>query len=177
LSVGEAFALQPGALPLQQAAILESLTKLVEIGKRPPEEQRPLLDEWQATAGRLPPLARMLVPASGKLGVAFLRSHAEARCAITAVAAERYRRAHGRWPNTPDELVAANLLPAVPADPFGGQPLRLARIADGIVVSSAGPDGKGDTAFRLWDVAQRRRAPEKELTTKGTKDTKKNAKD
>lgn len=46
------------------------------------------------------------------------------RAAATVLALYRFRAAQGRIPPTLDELVAAGLLPAVPVDPFDGQPLR-----------------------------------------------------
>src|SRR5205823_6692137 len=125
----EALAMLPGAIPAQQAALLTAMTELVEIAKRPPEDQSPLLDAWAAESKRLPALARMLVASCEKLGEVFRRSHAELRCAVVALAAERYRRAKGQWPTTSADLVAAGFLTAVPADPYDGQPLRLARIA------------------------------------------------
>jgi hypothetical protein len=64
-------------------------------------------------------------------------------------------------------------LTAVPRDPVDGQPLRLARRPDGIVIYSIGLDGKddggvvaaenkgnpSDIGIRLWDIAQRRQPP------------------
>jgi hypothetical protein len=90
-----------------------------------------------------------------------------------AVAAERYRRANGRWPEALAQLVPGYLA-RVPADPFDGKPLRLRRRDDGVTVYSVGPDGKDDggridrqradpagidLGFRLWDVAKRRQPP------------------
>jgi hypothetical protein len=174
LTVSEAIALMPGSLPGQQAALLRHETRLVEIARRPVDEWGPLMDAWSAEANRLPALTRMLAPAVGKIGDAVRRSHAELRCAAAAVAAERFRRANGRWPATLDNLVAAKLLPAVPTDPFDGKPLRLKRTADGLVIYSVGPDGTDDGGavdrrkplvpgtdwgLRLWDVSARRQAP------------------
>jgi hypothetical protein len=90
------------------------------------------------------------------------------------VAAERYRKEHGRWPENMAALVTAGLLKEVPTDPFDGQPLRWRRLPKGIVVYSVGPDGKDnggninranpvavgtDLGFQLWDVAHRRQPP------------------
>jgi hypothetical protein len=93
-------------------------------------------------------------------------------CAITAIAAERYRMAHGGWPPSLDAVVP-EFLPAVPTDPFDGQILNYKRLADGFVVYSVGPDltdNSGnlardelpldgtDVGFRLWDVRHRGQA-------------------
>jgi hypothetical protein len=103
----------------------------------------------------------------------FCAHQARLRCLIVALAAEHFRRAHGRWPEALDRLTP-ELLPAVPPDPFDGAPLRCARLADGLVIYSVGHDGKddggrlaanwradqdGDLGFRLWDVPHRRRPP------------------
>jgi hypothetical protein len=103
----------------------------------------------------------------------FCAHQARLRCLIVALAAERYRRAHGRWPEQLDDLTP-ELLPAVPLDPFDGRPLRCARLDDGLVLYSVGFDGKddggrlaanwasnqdGDLGFRLWDVPHRRQPP------------------
>jgi hypothetical protein len=93
------------------------------------------------------------------------------------LAAERYRRTHGRWPGSLDDLVPG-LLSQVPTDPYDGNPLRYRRLADGVVIYAVGPDGHDDggkldrTGFalrqggeskgvdlgvRLWDPDRRRR--------------------
>lgn len=53
---------------------------------------------------------------------------AEASCALvqTAIALHRWKLKHGGFPTTLDELVPG-LLPALPVDPFDGQPLRYQR--------------------------------------------------
>jgi hypothetical protein len=104
----------------------------------------------------------------------FCAHQARLRCLIAALAAERYRRAHGRWPEDLERLTP-EWLEALPRDPFDGGPLRLARLDDGLVIYSVGYDGKddggrlaanwasdqdGDLGFRLWDVPHRRRPPQ-----------------
>ncbi len=172
-TVSEAIALLPGSLPGQQARVLDLETRLVEIVRRPVEDWKPLLDAWLTEADRAGGLVRMLTPAAGKVGEAFRRSHAELRCAIAAVAAERYRRRHGRWSADWDELTRAGLLRTVPIDPYDGRPLRLRSVADGLVVYSVGADGTDDggnlsrtgapapgtdRGFRLWDADRRRQS-------------------
>ncbi len=68
---------------------------------------------------------------------------ARMRCAVTAMAVERFRLNNGRWPTSLDELVS-EYLDAVPLDPFDEQPLRYA-IKDGYVaIYSIGHDGVDD---------------------------------
>jgi hypothetical protein len=118
-------------------------------------------------------ITRLLMPAVSKLGAGFRRQHAEVRCLIAALAAERYRRAHGRWPESLAQLTP-QLLGEVPLDPYDGKPLRFKRLAVGVLVYSVGPDeaddggvldpespGRpgSDTGVRLWDLPQRRQPP------------------
>src|SRR5262249_39096223 len=74
-----------------------------------------------------------------------LFARARLACAVTALAAERFRLAHKdkRWPKTLDELCPA-FLPAVPIDPYTGKPLLLGRHEEGIVIYSVGEDGRDD---------------------------------
>jgi hypothetical protein len=92
------------------------------------------------------------------------------RCAVVAVAAERFRQMNGNWPTALTELVPA-FLSAIPPDPFDVKPLRLAKRPDGIVIYSIGANMKDDggaiaqemapkatdLGIRLWDVERRRK--------------------
>ena len=70
------------------------------------------------------------------------RCLANVRLALTAVALEQFRAAHGnRYPGALAEL-APDFLPAVPVDPFDGQPLRYRKQDAGYVLYSIGPDLK-----------------------------------
>jgi hypothetical protein len=104
------------------------------------------------------------------------------RCAVVAIAAERFRRQNGRWPTTPAELVQAQLLKAVPTDPYDGQPIKLARTLDGLIVYGLGSDGTDnrgnvnrgradqpgfDIGFRLWDPTARRQPPSPSIGASG----------
>ena len=68
-------------------------------------------------------------------------SLAQIRAARVALAIERFRLAHGKLPEKLDELIP-QFLPAVPADPFDGQPLRYHRLEKGCVIYSIGSDGE-----------------------------------
>jgi hypothetical protein len=121
-----------------------------------------------------PVLVRLLAPAVNKVAAACLRSRVELRCAIAAVAAERYRRQKGQWPDKLETLHQAGYLTQVPVDLYDGKPLRFLRLDDGLLIYSVGPDGADngglidrdkpyssgtDMGFRLWDVPRRRQAP------------------
>jgi hypothetical protein len=161
----------PGFLTAQHAAFLRNLNEWIEIAKRPPEEWEALLAQERAKLPNLPILVRLLTPALDRLAQAYLRNHANLRCAIVAVAAERFRQQQKRWPESAGELVQAGLLGAVPTDPYDRKPIKFARTADGLVVYCIGPDGADnggkidrqnpfktgiDFGFQLWDLAARR---------------------
>ena len=98
-------------------------------------------------------------------------TQARLRCAIAAVAAERYRLKHEKiWPGRLDDLVKDGLLKEVPKDPYDGKTLRFKRTPTGLIVYSVGPDlidngGKlgratprapgTDIGFELWEHRSR----------------------
>ncbi len=66
-----------------------------------------------------------------------------ARCAVVALAIERYRLSTGRPPGALFDLVPA-YLDAVPVDPFSDSPLRFVNDTTGYSVYSVGMNGKDD---------------------------------
>lgn len=161
-------------VPGDHALLLTLLTRSVEVSREPSHE-------WKAGFAAIPEpprdpryiLTGLLLPAVQKVSEAAQRQKARLRSAAAAVACERFRRANGRWPNDLAEI-PRSVLPAVPADPFDGRPLRFRRVADGVVVYAVGPDlvddggnltreykGKPgeDYGFRLWDPSHRRAEP------------------
>jgi hypothetical protein len=161
-------------LKMQRAAMLRYMTQAVEIAKLPPEQQYARFEELKATRKDQPLLVRVLtrdLSGASRLLLGHRLTHTLLRCAAVAVAAERYRRDKGHWPNTLAVLQETGYLRAVPADLFDGRPLRWRRLDDGAVVYSVGPDGQDnggkldltnpeapgtDLGFRLWDVDRRR---------------------
>jgi hypothetical protein len=168
----------PGAglvMAKDRIAILEEMNKLVEASIKADTEKRvafATLKQLAATPGQ-PVLLGLLLPALDRLFEAYLRGQAKLRCAITALAAERYRVQHQAWPDSLAALVPAEMKTGL-LDPYDDQPLRLKRMPDGLVIYSVGQnrvdDGgavtaKGqeaplDTGFRLWDVRSRRQPAE-----------------
>ncbi len=160
-----------------EAAFLHYCNELVEIAKLPTQEQPERLKALRAPTHQLPTLLQGLMQGGStdwpRYAQSFHRAKAELRCAEAALAAERYRLAEGRWPDDLAALVP-RYVAAVPADPFDGQPLRLRRLPDGLVVYSVGPDRTDDggnldrkrptapgtdIGFQLWDVSRRGAAP------------------
>jgi hypothetical protein len=166
----------PGAKLQNIAGQITYLNQMVEIAKAPVEEQAGLLQELDAALGRQPLLVRRSVPVLRGLAVEnSLSGHANLRCAVAALAAERYRQQYGHWPEQLSALVPG-FLGAVSLDPFDGAPLRLRRTDDGLVIYSPGADRQDnggkinrensatpgtDVGLRLWDAGKRRQpAPE-----------------
>jgi len=69
--------------------------------------------------------------------------HALQRLGQVTIALRLYRREHGRYPETLQELVP-KYLPSLPVDPFDGKPLRYKRLAKGFKIWSVGMDMKDD---------------------------------
>jgi hypothetical protein len=154
---------------------LRTMTRLVEIAKLPPHECAAKTKEWdEALRTNTNPVTRLLAPAVIKCAQAEQRSQAALRTSMVALACERYRQQHERWPDALDRLVQEKLLSEVPADPCDGQPLRYRRTKDGVVIYSIGLDGIDDQGnidrerhqnpgvdlgVRLWDPALRRLPP------------------
>lgn len=86
-------------------------------------------------------LSGLLLPALGSAVIKEAKGLAQVNAAQTALAVERFRLAHGKLPEKLDELVP-QFLPAVPADPFDGQPLRYHRLEKDYVIYSIGSDGE-----------------------------------
>jgi hypothetical protein len=75
-----------------------------------------------------------------RVATRFCNLDAHRDAALTALAIERFRRAHeGALPKTLQQLVPT-WLPKIPTDIFNGQPLRYRRLERGYVVYSVGPD-------------------------------------
>jgi hypothetical protein len=74
---------------------------------------------------------------------------ARVRLGMIAVALEQFRALHeNHYPSALAELAPA-ILPAVPADPFDGQPLRYRTKASGFLLYSIGPDLKDDSGSAI----------------------------
>ncbi|MCI0682651.1 MAG: hypothetical protein L0Y71_11145 [Gemmataceae bacterium] len=149
---------------------LRHFTEALKTLDLPEPERAARLRQLDDDIRKAPPAAKMLTPAWAKTFDAHQRTEARTRCAITALACERFRRVHERWPQAPAEL-CPEFLTKVPLDPCTGQALQLRATRDGIVVYSAGPDRKlrgtyyddaspdarhSSYEFRLWNVNQRR---------------------
>jgi hypothetical protein len=159
----------PTSLKNGRSLLLRYSNQIVEMAKLPAEEQRRRFKDISIDPDELPHFVRILTARWEKLVPIFHRDAADQRCIVTLVAAERFRRAQGRWPERLEELVP-RYLAMVPRDPFDGAPLRLRSTSDGLLIYSVGDDEQdnggnidnrthkpgSDRGFRLWDVGKRR---------------------
>src|SRR5262249_51323946 len=164
------FSLTPGAEKESRAALLRHQSAIVEAARLPLEEQGAAFARLESQRKEMPLVARQLAWYAERISESHRASRAELRSAVAALAAERFRRRHGRWPERLEELVP-DFLEKLPPDPFAGGPLLFKRLADGVVIYSAGPDERDDdgdvrgapntsltgkdVGFRLWDVSRR----------------------
>jgi hypothetical protein len=77
--------------------------------------------------------------------------------ARTGLAVAKYRRQHGQYPERLEQLVP-DFLPAMPVDPRDGQPLRIKRVAEGMIVY-APQDAAAAQAGKRNDMPGYRMAP------------------
>jgi hypothetical protein len=118
-------------------------------------------------------LSRMLVPSVARAVDMTLSTEAMLRLTRIALAAERYRLDHGRFPAQLTEL-APRYLEELPVDPFDLQPMRYKPTTEGMIVYSIWRDridnagqswpinkksDNGDAIFRLFSPEHRRKPP------------------
>lgn len=158
-------------LVAQRAALLRHLNRAVVIAGLPGERQVEEFRRWEASAKGQPFLVRVLSPPLTKTAESCVRTQAQLRCAIAAVAAMRYGRGRGHWPDGLEALREAGYLREVPTDLYDGRPLRLRRPEGGLMVYSVGAHGQDyggqvdytnptapgtNLGFHLWDWVLRR---------------------
>lgn len=93
--------------------------------------------------GTQPVLLATVLPAIEGGFSATARTLANERACDAAIAVVLYHRQEGRLPDALSDLTP-NLIPAVPVDPFDGQPLRFRHVEEGFVIYSVGKDRKDD---------------------------------
>jgi hypothetical protein len=155
------------------AQFLQAATDDHEVSRLPEEQRSAAAALQKSRIQGLTPLGRLYLIPLERLVEADLRSMALLRCSVVALRAEQYRRKTGHWPAALSDL-AADFPNGLPTDPFDGNPMRLKRLPDGLVIYSVGrdrtddggvlyrPDSKevpgqgNDIGIRLWDVDKRR---------------------
>ncbi len=132
-----------GLLELDEISSLDMMNRYVNTTDLSPLESMAAarsISNAVASLPRLRFLSRAIVGSFDSVFSRASRGDATFRDAQTALAIERYRLANGRLPDQLSDLIPA-FLPAVPADPFDGKPLRYKKLGKGYVVYSVGDDG------------------------------------
>ena len=170
------FALFYGNLPGERARMLRRENERIRISRLPARERFLVCKELNARSqqpyGMWSKVTEPYFAGSAyyKYVDDVLTVDAVVACAISAVAAERFRLAKQQWPTSVDELTPSYLKSA-PMDLYSGEPLRLIHKGTALIIYSVGEnevdDGgnfgtKGlisgpDLGFVLQDPAQRRR--------------------
>jgi hypothetical protein len=137
-----------GVLPADEAFYLRSMETMLDASQtldangldRADKLQNDITTALAAPTGKLKLYSRMLLPALAKAIHKAAEAQARIRLAQTAVAIERYRRAHDNQPPTDLAQLVPTYLPEVPSDPFDNKPLRYAVKGSGYLLHSIGPD-------------------------------------
>lgn len=150
--------------------MLRILSQTLEIPKLPESEQLKAMPRYPFERGANGVAARdAMTNVKGALEDQ-LAIRAQLRCAIAAMAVERFRQQNGHWPNALSD-VPKELLPEVGTDPFDGLPLKYVKRPDGVTIYSIGVDCRDsggeikrgvpradvrDIGFRLYNLEKRR---------------------
>lgn len=158
----------PGLARNAQSAYLRYCNRIVEVSKLPTDVQAESLRGLVEPETHLPDLFSLFGIKTERwlnLTQYFHRAIAEQRCAQSALAAERYRLRHGKWPAKLEDL-APHYLASVPVNPFTGKALILKTLPDGLVIYAPRPNdpdyhdnlmrGQAEKpgtliGFQLWD--------------------------
>jgi hypothetical protein len=95
------------------AWLLDFMTRVVTAAQAPPQQQAGLFAQAQAMLPQAPLSVKFLIPAYDKLNSAANTSSLQVWTAAVALAAERYRRQNGRWPENVEAL-RPNILKSLP---------------------------------------------------------------
>lgn len=135
--IEEAVAAYRPLVSVDHAEYLRVMSAYVDAAKLPWHEQR------AAVKAVLPDgpskslahsLTRLLLPACENVVNAALRGRAQLLVTAAAIACERFRLKHDRWPNDLAELTP-EFLPPLPLSPFDGRPIRYQILPDGVAIS------------------------------------------
>lgn len=158
----------------EKTRYLIAMNQLAEVVKLPSDKIADAIDAMDRDLRQKRSLAALTTSSLAVTTKSIHISLARLRCTAAALAAERFRQRHNRWPDSLDDLVADKLVAAIPLDAFDGQPLRWKTVDDGRLIYSVGPDRTdnngvenrndikkpgSDIVFRLYDPAKRRQPP------------------
>jgi hypothetical protein len=137
-----------GLLDIDHSCYLDIMQTHIDYAKRPTWPVPSALEDEESVP-RICVLSRQIIAALSAAYNAYFKCEARRRTLLTAIAAERYRQAHGSLPAQLSDLVP-DYLDTVPGDPFTRDPLRY-RVEDtGAIIYSLGIDGT-DNEGRQYD--------------------------
>ncbi len=146
---------------------LDTVPRIVEIGRADWVDARPLIDALEADASewqehflrhRSRILVAMTVPAWVRLKEEETKTEARLAEAQIAFALTLHKVEHGEYPDSLDAL-APDFLDQVPLDPFTSQPLEYARDGEGFLIYSVGLDGADDGGLTETEEAGKKVNP------------------
>jgi hypothetical protein len=135
---------------------LDSIPRMLKIGRADYMEAQPLIDALQSDASewrthylrnRYRVLVAMVVPAWVRMKQDETKGEAALAVAELAFALKLHKADHGEYPESLDVLSPA-FLPVIPADPCTGKPLVYVRQGEGFLVYSVGLNGKDDGGLK-----------------------------
>ncbi len=145
----------PGIAALDADACIATMTELIDSIEPPDSGLRQRVDRWSAKAMSLPGycvVTKVPIPGYARGVEISIRIIGTKRAMLVALAAERFRLDHQRWPTTANELVPTYLA-AIPLDPIDDQPIRYAIIPEGIktwtISGNGGDEDNGGDVRRL----------------------------
>ncbi len=125
-------------LPGDHAECMRRFTAFIDVAKLPWHEQREAAAKvamsQETPEGMQYALTRLLFAPLDRILESSLRNRAHLLIAATAIACERFRQQHGRWPHELSEI-PRTILPSIPLSPFDGEPLRYRILPDRIVLT------------------------------------------
>lgn len=96
--------------------------------------------------------ARILMPSLGNAVKRYARAQSNVVLARVAIALERYRLAHGNYPDSLD-AIAPQFMEKVPNDVIGGEPLHYRRTDNSFILYSVGWNGQDDGGVTVQSKA------------------------
>ena len=155
-----------GMIDADHLVTLDTMTRMVEALEKPSHLALSDLASLDAEVAALPRYRathlKIMYPALLRACEIHAGGLAYFRAARMALAAERYRKTHGRLPNALGD-VAPDFIETVPLDPFDGQPLRYRKLDTGFMVYSVGKDG-ADNGGVQTDAAGQKFGPGTDIT-------------
>jgi hypothetical protein len=123
---------------------------MLEYADRPISESRAPLSQLQEDMQNSDHINRRILPAIVSLNDQWARDRVRLRALLLRAAVELYERRQGKYPETLQQLVEADIISAIPDDPFDGEKFRYIPSADGGKIYSVGPDLVDNKAEIEW---------------------------